>query len=319
MILLDSYDQIHLKGSAVTIGGYDGIHLGHRMLIRSMVDYAKENNVPSVLITFNPSPYIFFKRSHNIGNITLPCERSEILEQMGVDYQIMLKFTQELADIPARLFITDLVKKLGMNSLWIGVDFSLGKNREGGPKALEALEQTLNFKLFIIPQLILDNSAVSSSRIRNLIEQGDVKNAHRLLGRPYAIENEVIHGSRVGQRIGIPTINMQLPVGKLLPPLGVYVTRIWVNGVCSKGITAIGTRPTFYQDGDLVIETYMPDKKLEVYGKRAKVELLDYVRPQLRFDSVSSLQAQIAQDIDQMHLYFEEHPDDAPEALMEKQ
>ena len=137
MKLLDSYDQIHLNQSAITNGGYDGIHLGHRMLIRSMVDYARENNVPSILITFSPSPYIFFKRSHNIGNITLPHERAEILDQIGVDYLITLDFTNELANIPASQFIAELVKHLGMNSLWIGVDFSLGKNREGDQKSLE--------------------------------------------------------------------------------------------------------------------------------------------------------------------------------------
>jgi riboflavin kinase/FMN adenylyltransferase len=313
MKLLDSYDQIHLNQSAITIGGYDGIHLGHRMLIRSMVDYGRENDVPSILITFNPSPYIFFKRSHNIGNITLPHERAEILEQIGIDYLITLPFTNELANIPANIFISELIKHLGMNSLWIGVDFSLGKNREGDQKALQKLEQTLNFKLFIIPQLILQNSVVSSTRIRNLIGHGNVKEAACLLGRPYAIENEVIHGARVGHKIGVPTINMMLPSGKLLPPLGVYVTRICVNGVWEKGITAIGIRPTFYQDGDLVIETFIPGKNGNVYGKTAKVELLDFVRPEMKFCSIKELQNQISRDVEYMVQYFQNNPMDSPE------
>lgn len=316
MKLLDSYNQIHLDESAITIGGYDGVHLGHRMLIRSMVEYGRGNNVPSVLITFNPSPYIFFKRSHNIGNITLPHERAEILEQIGVDYLITLPFTNELANIPANGFILELVNHLGMNSLWIGVDFSLGKNREGDQKSLQKLKRTLNFKLFIIPQLILNNSAVSSTRIRNLIANGNVKEAARLLGRPYGIENEVIHGARVGHKIGVPTINMMLPRGKLLPPFGVYVTRICVDGVWAKGITAIGIRPTFYQDGDLVIETFMPGKTGDVYGKTAKVELLDFVRPEMKFRSMKELQSQISQDVAHMEQYFTDNPKDSPEIAL---
>lgn len=312
MKLLDSYDQIHLNQSAITIGGYDGIHLGHRMLIRSMVEYGRENNVPSILITFNPSPYIFFKRSHNSGNITLPHERAEIIEQIGVDYLITLPFTNELANIPANVFISELVNHLGMNSLWIGVDFSLGKNREGDQKSLQKLERTLNFKLFIIPQLILQNSIVSSTRIRNLIADGNVKEAARLLGRPFAIENEVIHGARVGHKIGVPTINMMFPRGKLLPPLGVYVTRICVDGVWAKGITAIGVRPTFYQEGDLVIETFMPGKTGDVYGKTAKVELLDFVRPEMKFGSMKELQNQISRDVEYMDQYFTDNPKDSP-------
>lgn len=306
MVQADLISQIKLKASAVTIGGYDGIHCGHRFLLDAMLKDAHQQSLSTVMVTFDPLPFVFFQKPKFPKNIILPQERAEIAEQIGIDYLITLKFDQQLADQSASEFISELSDSLGLKSLWVGEDFSLGKNREGSQETLKKLADQFHFALHILPKLEMDGGIVSSTWIRGLITEGQVQEAAKLLGYPFFIENKIVHGAGRGKKLGFPTVNMQIPEGKIIPAIGVYATYIRLHGKKYPAITNVGTRPTFYSDHQIVLETFVfsSDGKDE-YGETARVEFLEYMRPEFKFGSADELVNQIRQDIQHAEAFFE--------------
>ena len=304
IIRANSISELKLPAAAVTIGAFDGIHKGHQSLVKSMIADAKSRQVPTVMITFDPLPFVFFTKTTDAMNIVTPDERAEIAEKLGISYLVTLRFDQSLADQSAEEFIHELSDHLGMESLWIGADFSLGRNREGTQQVLKDLSDIYHYQVHIVPEIELDGLKISSTRIRKYLQDGDVKKAWQLLGYPYFLETEIVHGAALGRKLGIPTMNMKFPAGKVIPKNGVYVADIWFDEKRYDAVTSVGTRPTFYSNGEVVVETFMLSANAEKYGATAKVEFLEFLRPEYRYDFPTELVAQIQLDILRSEEYF---------------
>ncbi|MHC1771345.1 MAG: bifunctional riboflavin kinase/FAD synthetase [Flexilinea sp.] len=289
---------MNLSDSCVTVGAFDGIHLGHRALLTPFLVYAHKWSLPTVMITFDPLPSVYFQRNGNQKNIILPKERAELLTPLGIDYLITLKFDQRLASESPDAFLSQMKEALNMKSLWVGADFSLGKDRSGTIEVLCGLAKKYKFDLRVIPQLEMDDDVVSSTRIRKLLSSGKLHEANKLLGYPYFFENTIIHGEARGRRLGFPTINMRFPDEKIVVSSGVYAARIIINGHVFSAVTNVGVRPTFHNDDNLVVESYILDNHSNLYGESAKVEFVEFLRNEVKFQTADDLIAQIQNDIE---------------------
>jgi riboflavin kinase/FMN adenylyltransferase len=294
-----SFSSLHLEKTCVTIGAFDGIHLGHRSLLDPFIDYAERLHLPTAVVTFDPPPTVFFQRNGIQKNIILPEERASILSPLGIQYLITLKFDQKLADLSPHEFISEMKHALNMESIWVGMNFSLGKNRSGTTDVIRGLMQEFNFSLYEVPQLTLDGDVVSSTRIRGLLTTGNIREANHLLGYSFFINNEIIHGEARGRKLGIPTINMAYPEKKVMVAKGVYATRITIQDDIYAAVTNVGTRPTFHDEEEqVVIESFLLENAFDdLYGKTARIEFVEYLRTEKKFPSAKDLVDQIHQDI----------------------
>ena len=226
-------------------------------------------------------------------------ERKTILEKRGINILIEHPFTKEFAALTPERFIREvLVEKVGAKVIVVGTDFHFGKNRSGSILDLENLEEECGYHLIVVEKLQLDGKDISSTRIRASLEKGDMEEASALLGRNYSVSGEIIHGNALGRTIQVPTINQKVPSFKLLPPNGVYVSKIHWNDEVYYGITNIGTKPTVNDTSEKTVETNIFDFDKDVYGEKMVVELLHYHRKESRFSSVEALQTQLFKDIE---------------------
>lgn len=294
----NSFFSLNLSGSCATVGAFDGIHLGHRALLTLFLEHAHRQSLPAVMVTFDPLPSVYFQRNGNQKNIILPGERAELVTPLGIDYLITLKFDQSLAAESPGEFLSQMKEALNMESLWVGADFSLGKDRSGTIEVLRGLAQNFSFDLQVVPQLEIDGDVVSSTRIRSLLTSGKLHEANKLLGYPYFFENTIIHGEARGRKLGFPTINMRFPEDKIVVSHGVYAVRITINGIVYSAVTNVGVRPTFQDDNILVVESYILNNHSDLYGESAKVEFVEYLRPEIKFQTAADLIAQIQNDVE---------------------
>ena len=299
-----SLTDLSLPGSCVTIGAFDGVHMGHQSLLHPLISYGLEHALPVVMVTFDPIPAVFFQRGDNQGSIILPSERAEILQNSGVDYLITLPFNSEFAGQSAFDFLLQLKAALNFESLWVGTDFSLGNQRTGTIDVLHEISNELEFQLHVISKLEMDGDDVSSTRIRRLLSEGYLSEANRLLGYPYFFRNTVIHGEARGRKLGFPTINMVFPDGKLILAYGVYAARVHAQGGVFPAVTSVGVRPTFHENGTVVVESYILDHQLDLYETEAKVEFVEFLRPEVKFDSAAELIGQIKLDVEEARAFF---------------
>lgn len=293
-------------GSAVwlTIGSFDGIHRGHQALIRELVKGAKEQCGISTVVTFDPHPSRYLKPSTDPFYLTDPVEREELLRDMGVDGVITLPFNQELATKSPEDFIKLLRERIPFTYIVVGYDFHFGYQRAGDLDLLHQLGKKYGFCAKPFHARIDAGKPVSSSRIRELIKNGDVRAASRLLGRAYTLRGEVIHGDGRGRHIGLPTANLSVWHEKLLPADGVYAARA-IFGEERAALVSIGTRPTFYKDTRLrTIEAYLLEFSGNIYGQNMTLHLLDRLRGEERFDSAEALMLQIAKDEEKSRKVF---------------
>ena len=277
--------------SAVTIGVLDGVHLGHRALVESL----GTRYVPTV-VTFDPHPVEVLHPGTNPRLLTNVEERIEKLESCGVERVAVL----DLADVreysPERFVSSVLVEKLRVGRLVVGTDFRFGRGRSGDADSLAKMADSHGFEFETIG-LVGDGDAVfSSSRIRSLIEVGDVRSAAELLGSRFSISNTVVSGERRGREIGYPTANMRTPARKVVPATGIYAAFVDVRGERHGAAVNVGVRPTF-GGGELLIEPYILDFDEEIYGEELRVEFVDYLRPEAKFDSVDALVAAMTADV----------------------
>ncbi len=293
-----SFSSLHLEKTCVTIGAFDGIHIGHRSLLDPFISHAERIGLPTAVVTFDPLPAIFFHRNGTQKNIILPTERASLLEPLGIRYLITLKFDQKLADQSPYEFISEMKHSLNMESIWVGMNFFLGKNQSGTSDVLRGLMQEFDFSLHEVPQLTLDGDVVSSTRIRRLLSTGKIREANHLLGYSFFINNEIIHGEARGRKLGIPTINMVYPEKKVMVEKGVYASRITIQENEYSAVTNVGTRPTFHDDEQVVVESFLLESAFDdLYGKAARIEFIEYLRPEKKFPSAKDLVDQIHQDI----------------------
>jgi riboflavin kinase / FMN adenylyltransferase len=293
----DSLEEMHLSGALLTIGAFDGVHRGHQELLGALVRAAGASGVPSVVLTFHPHPAVVLRGIEKPFYLTSPEERARLFGQLGIDWVITLPFTRELAQESAGSFVARLQAALGLREMWVGYDFALGKGREGDISFLRRLGEEMGYSVRVIDPVSQGGQTVSSSQVRALLTEGAVRPAAELLGRRYGFSGPVIHGDGRGRSLGIPTANIQAWDGQLLPRLGVYATWVWVAGVRYPAVTNVGFRPTF--DSPIPaprVEALLLDYDQDLYGQEVRLEFVDSIRPEQRFESVDALLKQIAAD-----------------------
>jgi riboflavin kinase/FMN adenylyltransferase len=280
----------------VTIGNYDGLHLGHQAIIKRVIELAKEDKGESVVLTFEPHPVKFFHPELQIPLITPYRKKMILLTQFGVDATINLPFTEEIARLSAKEFIQEIVQKL-IAPRWVvvGFNFTFGKGRTGSPEELRKIGEELGFGVEIMPPFQLGGEVVSSTRIRELIARGEIGAANRMLGSNFFMLGRVIHGHARGKGLGFPTANLEI-TQDLYPNDGVYAAQVMVDERQYDGVVNIGTNPTF-RDGQLAVEVFLFGYQGDLYEKELQVALVDKIRDEQTFPSPDLLVRQIEKDI----------------------
>ncbi len=290
--------------SAITLGVFDGVHLGHRFLIDELRRRAKTRGLASGIVTLHPSPIQVLRPDVRVAYLTSLEERVELLRATGVDFVAPLTFTSEVAELPAFEFMEMLHGALDMRFLLMGPDNAFGRGREGTPARVGEIADELGFEMEVLPApLDGESGRVSATAIRHALATGDVEAAAGLLGRPYALRGPVVRGNERGRTIGFPTANMAVTPDRAMPAFGVYVTRSHVGGRSYQSATNIGVNPTF-NDERASVETYLLDFEGDLYGRELRVELLHRLRGEIKFDAIDALIAAIAADVDATRAYF---------------
>jgi len=282
----------------LTIGVFDGVHLGHRYLIAQLKRLARQQGLLSGVVTFRQHPQEVLSPQTKLPFLTDLGQRTNLLKNEGVEAIITLSFTPELAQLSARQFVALLMKHLRMRGVVTGSDFALGQNREGNTDALRRLGQEMGFSVTVVPPIIIDGEVVSSTAIRKALAQGDMKRVQNLVGRPFSLHGRVIPGARRGIELGFPTANLDIDPEQALPPDGVYVSRTHIDDQAYLSVTNIGQRPTF-GGGERVVEVYLLDYHSDLYGKELTIDIIERLRGEKKFDTPEELKKQIAEDVKQ--------------------
>ncbi len=289
------------KNTAVSIGNFDGVHLGHKKILEYLKKTAEENDLKSVVLTFSPHPEKFFKK-HRFLLIQTYKEKLNMISRFQVEAAVVLCFDNKLSLLSPEQFIEKtLIDSLRCKSIVIGDNFRFGKNRKGDVNHLREIAKKHHIKLHSIPQVSLDGEIISSSKIRTLLINGDIEKANRFLGHPYQLSGRVIRGSSRGRRIGFPTANLR-PDNDIIPP-GVFITKSIIGPKTYPSVTNIGCRPTFNKDRTH-IESYIIGLQTDLYDKRMALLVLKKIRDEKTFGSSEELQRQIEKDIRITEQYF---------------
>ena len=293
-IIKDIY-KIQWNKTSVTLGKFDGVHLGHRMLMENVIAAKKNGCIPTVF-TFDKFPSQFLRREE-VASILVEDEKEQLLENLGIERYVLFPFHEQTASMEPEEFVEEiLVKTMKVQELFVGADFRFGKGRKGNVSMLEKLSEKYHFVFKAVDKRMYHGAEVSSSRIRDCILNGEMEDANAMLGMPYYISGEIVHGRSLGHTIGVPTINQHIPEGKILPKLGVYCARVTVNENIYEGIANVGCKPTVQNDTVYGVETHLFHCNEDLYGKTAKTELLSFIRPEQKFSSVEELRIQLESD-----------------------
>ena len=289
-------EQYAARESIVTVGAFDGIHIGHQTLIGGLVARAREEGRAAGLVTFYPHPSVVLHPDRPARYLTTPGEKAVLLEPLGLDWMVVILFTPQLARMPARAFVGALYARLHMRVLWVGPDFALGRGRAGDLPTLRELGREMEFEVHEVPYYGSDDTRVSSTHIRALVRRGHVAEAARMLGRYYSVSGEVVHGAHRGRCLGYPTANLDVHPERLVPANGIYATFVRLGSDRRDSVTSIGIRPTF-DGGERRIETYLLDYHGDLYGHDLVLEFVARMRPEERFADAEALVAQIDRDV----------------------
>lgn len=296
-----------LENAVVTTGTFDGVHYGHRKILARLNEVAVKNGGESVLLTFHPHPRMVLQPDLDIKLITTLEEKIALLAETGLQHLIIHPFTREFSRTPSEEFIRNiLVEQIGARKLVIGYDHHFGKNREGSFEHLKAYGPTYGFDVEEIPEQDIEEVAVSSTKIRKALEDGDVATASTFLGRPFSLSGKVVTGAQIGRQIGFPTANIQCAnAEKILPADGVYAVRCRINGEPThrKGMANLGIRPTV-NGADRKLEVYLFDFKGNLYENQIEVSFLKRIREERQFTDLDSLVVQIHIDEEAVKKYF---------------
>ena len=299
MLVYHSLSEFRAKSNTVvTVGTFDGVHVGHRKILSMLKETALACKGEVVLLTFHPHPRkILFPDQPGPGLLNTISEKISLLKGLGVDHLVIQPFTKEFSQLEYDDFIREiLVKQLKVHTLVIGYDHQFGRGRRGTISSLRELAAELHFNVIEIPEQDINHAAVSSTRIRKALESGRVADAFGLLGYHYSLSGKVVHGKKLGRQLGYPTANIQPDdPDKLVPAIGIYAVRVMYKGTLFGGMMSIGTRPTF-DDGEISIEVNLFDLEEELYGETLTVHFLQRIRDELKFDNVNDLITRIAQD-----------------------
>ena len=299
------------RPSAVTVGVFDGVHRGHHHLIAALLEEARRESLASAAITFNPHPRTVLHPGAAITYLTSLEERVELLQALGLDAVGVLAFTSELAQLEPREFLGLLVDELDMRLLVVGPDFAFGRNRAGTVEVSREIGEELGFRVEVAEMLDEGGEKVGSTAVREALDVGDLSRVAELLGRPFSLRGPVVEGDKRGRELGFPTANIAIGLDRALPAHGIYVTRAYVRETAYMACTNIGVRPTFETDGRPTVEAFILDFDSDVYGVEVRIELLERLRGEERFESAGDLVAQMHKDVDQTRDYFRSHGDRA--------
>ena len=289
--------------TAVAIGKFDGIHIGHQTLLREIL-MEKEKGMKAAIFTFDPPPDIFFG-NRSPQELTTRDEKRKLFQKLGIDYLIEYPLNKKTAAIQPEQFIqTILVDQMKAGVIVAGKDLSFGDQGRGNCQLLEQMAETYDYQVRIIDKVCIEDREISSSYVREEVAAGRMEQVEKLIGEPYSITGLVQHGYRFGRTIGMPTVNLLPENGKLLPPFGVYFSTVEVNGSVYRGITNIGCKPTVTDDQIVGIETYLYDFQDEIYGEEITVRLLHYKRPEMKFKDIEELKSKTQEDMEEGKLFF---------------
>ncbi len=284
------------KGTLLSVGVFDGVHLGHKHLFKQLTRQAQEQGLISVVVTFRKHPRKLLSPHTRLPFLTSLAQRIRLIKNEGVEVVIPLSFTLELAQTSAHQVVSLLKKHLRMRGLIIGPDFALGRNREGNAMVLRKLGQSMNFSVTVVPPATINGEVISSTAIRNALARGDMKKVHDMTGRYFRLEGRVITGSGRGVELGFPTANLNIDPQQALPADGVYATWTYIDNQAHQSVTNIGKRPTF-DNGERTVEVHILDHRGDLYRQELKIDIIERLRGEKKFSTAEELKKQIAEDI----------------------
>jgi riboflavin kinase/FMN adenylyltransferase len=286
------------KETVLTIGVFDGVHLGHKELLTTIKEQARKLNALAGVVTFRYHPDELMSSQKSLPYLTSLNQRINLLKAEGIDLVVTLTFNPELASLEANEFVNLLTKHLKMQGLVVGPDFALGKGRQGDINYLRKLGREMGFTVTVVPPVTVNNEIVSSTAIRKALAEGDMKRVCNLTGHYFSFTGTVVKGEERGRKLGFPTANLDVHPRQALPPFGIYATLAHIDGKTYQSVTSIGIRPTF-SEGRRTIEVYILDFAKDIYGKELKVDFIEKLRDEKRFNSSEDLSKQITEDVKQ--------------------
>jgi len=292
------------KAAAITIGNFDGVHIGHQALFHEVIEKADAIDGTSIAMTFEPHPMRVLKKNNHPPLITLYEQKEELIKRAGIDVLICIPFTREFGSLSAEAFIKDLlVAKIGMQAIIVGEDYTFGKNREGNLKVLKSYASQIGYEVVVADWIKAGqnlSNRISSTRIRELVMAGEVEPARQMLGRHYQIRGLVVKGrDRGGKLLGVPTANLNLQ-DELCPKTGIYAVTVDYQNRLYKGVANIGYSPTF-DDNEFTVEVHLLKFNTDIYGEKIRINFIERIRDEKKFADISALTAQINQDIETAH------------------
>ncbi|QYO66429.1 bifunctional riboflavin kinase/FAD synthetase [Leptolyngbya sp. 7M] len=292
------------KPTVLTLGVFDGLHLGHQRIMQTVVERGKAVEAVATAITFDPHPRAVLHPESAPPLLQTLDQRLANLEVLGIEQTIVIAFDREFAQKPAEGFVREILhERLQVKEVHLGKDFAFGRGRGGNIELLRRMSGELGFYAEEVPEVRLRGHRISSSKIRQLLSEGKINVARRMLGRPYGVEGVIERGAQRGRTIGFPTANLR-PHNRVIPKFGVYATATLVEGTWRRSITNIGIRPTFEKDAEPSIESYIFDFDGDLYGDVLRVRFLHRIRDEHKFTGIDELRAQIERDTDQARNYF---------------
>jgi len=300
------------RGTVLSIGNFDGVHIGHQAVLTHVVDRGRSMNVPAVAMTLDPHPIKLLRPSDAPRLLTTLDQRLALIARTGIGTTLVLPFTHRLARMSADSFVRDvLVQRLAVREVYIGKNFRFGADRGGDVELLRTMGEEYGFRAASAPIVEAEGGVVSSTRVREAVTAGRVEEAATLLARTVFVDGSVLEGKRLGRTLGFPTLNIEME-NEIEPNHGVYVTAVHIPsfGRTFPAVTNIGVRPTVYQNSLTTVESHLLDFTADVYGERVRLFFLQRLREERTFSSTTQLMSQIRLDVDRSRRYFEEHPVD---------
>jgi riboflavin kinase/FMN adenylyltransferase len=306
------------RGALLSIGNFDGVHLGHQAVLRHVAQRATELGTVSSAMTFDPHPVKLLRPRQSPSLLSTLEQRLELIGRTGIESALVVPFTHRLARMTAEAFVRDvLVDRLAIREVYIGANFRFGADRGGDVALLTAMGEALGFEAAASPIVELAGAVVSSTRVREAVSEGRVEDAAAMLGREVFIDGTVLEGKRLGRKLGFPTLNIEVE-NELHPSRGVYVTAVHIPsfGRTFPSVTNIGTRPTVYENSILTVETHLLDFTADVYRERVRLFFICRLRDEMSFSSTVQLMAQIQKDVEASRLHFLQNPVESAELVV---
>jgi riboflavin kinase/FMN adenylyltransferase len=296
--LLDLVEENDTPAIGITIGNFDGVHIGHRELLKKIKDDCLARGLQFVVVTFTPHPQKILQPSKERFLINSYDQRRALLKELGVDHLIEIMFTRDFSTLSPEVFLKDyLLSYPALKNIYLGYDFAFGANKQGGFDLVKSICESRGIEVEIQPKYEFKGHVVSSSLIREKILAGDVDEVEEILGRKFQLEGVVVKGEGRGKKIGFPTANIQVSLDLIVPDKGVYVTRTIYQGMTYQSVTNIGNNPTFKNSDQIHIETNIFDFDADIYGETLNIEFISKVRDEKKFPTVNELIEQIKQDV----------------------